>query len=64
MSKEQLVNRMLWSEALVDSQRMRTGELQSDDWPKLARAIGLFRKHLYIDDTPISVAEIRANAEG
>ncbi len=62
MSKEQLVNRMLWSEALVDSQRMRTGELESDDWPKLARAIGpLSEAPIYIDDTPgISVAEIRA----
>ncbi|NLY43776.1 MAG: replicative DNA helicase [Clostridiaceae bacterium] len=62
MSKEQLVNRMLWSEALIDSQRMRTGELQDEDWPKLARAIGpLSEAPIYIDDTPgISVAELRA----
>jgi len=62
MSKEQLVNRMLWSEALVDSQRIRTGELQDEDWPKLARAVGpLSEAPIYIDDTPgISVVEMRA----
>ncbi|MGE4282124.1 MAG: replicative DNA helicase [Clostridia bacterium] len=62
MSKEQLVNRMLWSEALIDSQKIRTGELQDEDWPKLARVIGpLSEAPIYIDDTPgISVAEIRA----
>ncbi len=62
MSKEQLINRMLWSEALVDSQRMRTGEMEDDDWPKLARVIGpLSEAPIYIDDTPgISAIEIRA----
>ncbi|WHH57556.1 replicative DNA helicase [Petroclostridium sp. X23] len=62
MSKEQLVNRMLWSEALIDSQKIRTGELQDEDWPKLARVIGpLSEAPIFIDDTPgISVAEMRA----
>ena len=62
MSKEQLINRMLWSEALVDSQRMRTGELEDEDWPKLARVIGpLSEAPIYIDDTPgITAIEIRA----
>jgi len=62
MSKEQLVNRILWSEALIDSQKMRTGELQDDDWPKLARVIGpLSEAPIYIDDTPgLSVVEMRA----
>ncbi|WP_094549119.1 replicative DNA helicase [Petroclostridium xylanilyticum] len=62
MSKEQLVNRMLWSEALIESQKIRTGELQDEDWPKLARVIGpLSEAPIYIDDTPgISIAEMRA----
>ncbi len=62
MSKEQLINRMLWSEALVDSQRMRTGEMEDEDWPKLARVIGpLSEAPIYIDDSPgISAIEIRA----
>ncbi len=62
MSKEQLINRMLWAEALVDSQRMRTGELEEEDWLKLARVIGpLSEAPIYIDDTPgITVSEIRA----
>ncbi|MDK2798786.1 MAG: replicative helicase [Clostridiales bacterium] len=62
MSKEQLVNRMLWSEALIESQKIRTGELEDEDWPKLARVIGpLSDAPIYIDDTPgISVVEMRA----
>ena len=40
MSKEQLVNRMLCSEAMIDAQKLRTGELNEDDWPKLIQAIG------------------------
>lgn len=62
MAKEQLVNRMLWSEASVDSQRVRTGTLDDDDWTKIARSIGpLSEAPIYIDDTSgISVMEIRA----
>ncbi len=62
MSKEQLVNRILCSESMVDSNKVRTGKLQEDDWTKLAEAIGpLSESEIYIDDTPgISVAEIRA----
>lgn len=62
MAKEQLVNRMIWSEALVDSQKIRTGNLDDDDWQKIARVIGpMSEAPIYIDDTPgISVTEIRA----
>lgn len=62
MSKEQLVNRVLCSEAMVDSNKVRTGKLEEDDWTKLATAIGpLSEAEIYIDDTPgISVMEIRA----
>ena len=62
MSKEQLVNRVLCSEAMVDSNKVRTGKLEEDDWVKLAGALGpLSESEIYIDDTPgISVMEIRA----
>lgn len=62
MSKEQMVNRMLCSEAMVDSNKVRTGKLEEDDWVKLAGTIGpLSEAEIYIDDTPgISVMEIRA----
>ncbi len=62
MSKEQMVNRILCSEAMVDSNKVRTGKLEEDDWTKLAEAIGpLSEAEIYIDDTPgISVTEIRA----
>ena len=53
MSKEQLVNRMLCSEAMIDAQRLRVGDLQDDDWPKLVDAMGpLSEAPIYIDDTP------------
>src|SRR5438132_1670809 len=38
MSKEQLVQRLLCSEGLVDAQRLRRGQLRDEDYPKLARA--------------------------
>ena len=62
MSKEQLVNRILCSEAMVDSNKVRTGKLEEDDWTKLAGAIGpLSEANIYIDDTPgINIMEIRA----
>ncbi len=62
MSKEQMVNRMLCSEAMVDSNKVRTGKLEEEDWAKLAEAIGpLSEAGIYIDDTPgISITEIRA----
>lgn len=62
MSKEQLVNRLLCSEALIDSQKIKTGSLEDDDWDKIALALGpLSEAPIYIDDTPgISVMEIRA----
>ncbi|HWQ42014.1 MAG TPA: replicative DNA helicase [Desulfosporosinus sp.] len=64
MSKEQLVQRMLCGEAMVDQQRVRTGELLDDDWPKLTRAVGpLSDAPIFIDDTVgISLAELRSKA--
>ena len=52
MSCEQLVSRMLSSEALIDSYKMRKGDLSEDDWVKLARASGvLSQTDILIDDT-------------
>src|SRR3989442_13358205 len=54
MSKEQLVQRLLCSEGLVDAQRLRRGQLRDDDYPKLARAAGLLgTAPIWIDDSPM-----------
>ncbi|MCL2204485.1 MAG: replicative DNA helicase [Defluviitaleaceae bacterium] len=62
MSSAQLGNRLLSAEAMVDSQRLRTGRLEGDDWDKVTEAIPhLSTAPLYIDDTPgISITEMRA----
>ncbi|GAW27524.1 replicative DNA helicase [Carboxydocella sp. ULO1] len=62
MSKEQLVQRMLCSEAMVDQHRLRTGQLTEQDWPRLVRAVGpMAQAPIFIDDTVgISVLEMRA----
>ncbi len=62
MSKEQMANRILCSEALVDSNKVRTGKVEDDDWVKLAQASGILSEaQIFIDDTPgISIMEIRA----
>ncbi|MDH4100756.1 MAG: replicative DNA helicase [Nitrospirota bacterium] len=64
MSKEQLVLRLLCSQAMVDAHRLRSGFLQDEDWGKLTMAAGrLSGAPLFIDDTPaISVMEMRAKA--
>lgn len=64
MSAEQLVQRMLCSEAQVDAQRLKTGYLSESDWPKLSAAIGrLGAAPIYIDDTAgITAMEIRSKA--
>ena len=64
MSKEQIGNRILCSEAMVDSNKLRTGMLEDDDWAKLAENLGrLSDAPIFIDDTAgISIMEIRAKA--
>ena len=64
MSKEQLVMRMLCSEAQVDGSRLRTGFLTESDWPRLTLAAGnLSDAPIFIDDTgTLSVLELRAKA--
>ena len=62
MSKDQLVQRLMCSEAEVDSQRLRSGNMQSSDWEKLANAMSaLSDAPIYIDDTPgCTLTDIRA----
>lgn len=64
MAKEQLVLRMLCSEARVNSSKVRSGYLGERDFPQLAKAAGrLHEAPIYVDDTPaISILELRAKA--
>ena len=64
MSKEQLTQRMLCSQARVNAHKVRTGFLAQSDWPKLtAAASKLSKAPIFIDDTPaISMLELRAKA--
>ena len=62
MSKEQLVNRLFSLESKVDSQKIRTGSLEDEDWAKLIEGAGVIgNSRLIIDDTPgISISELRS----
>ena len=64
MSQEQLVNRMLCSEANIDSQRMRIGLMSDKDWESLWAACDTMNKaKIIIDDTPgITVMDMRSRA--
>ena len=64
MSHLELTQRLLCSEARVDSSRMRNGKLHESDWPKVVNAIGkLGEAPLFIDDNAnLTVMEIRAKA--
>jgi replicative DNA helicase len=64
MSKDQLVQRLICSHAGIDSQRLRNGFIQDDEWAKIAQTIGeLSEAPIYIDDTPgIPVMELRTKA--
>ncbi len=63
-SKEQLVDRMLCSEAGVDSWKLRTGNLGEEDFPKIGFAMSMLSEApIYIDDTPmLNIMEIRTKA--
>ena len=62
MSKEQLVNRLLALESKVDSQSIRTGNLEDEEWAKLIEGANIIgNSHLIIDDKPgISISELRS----
>ncbi len=62
MSKEQLVQRMLCSQARIDAHRLRTGMLSKEDWRHLALGVSeLAETRIFLDDTPaINSLEMRA----
>lgn len=62
MSKDQLLQRMLCSEAEIDSQRLKTGNMQAKDWDKLIEAMNKFAEApIYIDDTAgCTITDLRA----
>ena len=63
MSKTQCANRILCAQAMVDSEKVQRGDIEDDEWSKLAIASGELSESagIFIDDTPgITVAEIRA----
>ena len=64
MANHQLAQRMLCSEARVDSHLMRSGRLPGDAWSNLSIAVGsLAQAPIYIDETPaLSVLEMRSRA--
>lgn len=64
MSKEELVDRLLVAQADIDSWRLKTGKLSSDDFQKLSEAMGVLAEApLFIDDTPgLSISEMRTKA--
>jgi replicative DNA helicase len=64
MSKSEVTQRMMCSEAKVESQRLRTGRLAPDDWPRLTAACDrLMKAPIYVDDTgAITIMELRSKA--
>ncbi|MGD9701528.1 MAG: replicative DNA helicase [Acidimicrobiia bacterium] len=63
MGHKELAQRILASEARVDSQKLRTGKLDQADWSKIGSALGRLEVPLFIDENPnVTVMEIRAKA--
>jgi replicative DNA helicase len=64
MSREQVVQRLISAETGIDSQRLRRGEIEEDEWGRFVKATSDLAETLFfIDDTPgISVLELRTKA--
>lgn len=64
MSREELVDRLLVSQADIDAWKLKTRKLTDEDFEKLSQAMGeLGEAHIYIDDTPgMSIADMRSKA--
>ncbi len=62
MPREQLIDRVISSQALIDNSRLRTGELQPDDWRRIAEATAFLSDcEIYFDDTSmITVSQIKS----
>jgi len=64
MSKEELVDRLLVRQGLIDAWKLKTGQLSDEDFASLSEAMGVLAEApLYIDDTPgLTVTELRTKA--
>jgi len=64
MSKEELVDRLLVRQGMIDAWKLKTGQLSSGDFDSLSEAMGILAEApLYIDDTPgLTVTELRTKA--
>lgn len=64
MSKEELVDRLLVRQGLIDAWKLKTGQLNDEDFASLSEAMGILAEApLYIDDTPgLTVTELRTKA--
>jgi replicative DNA helicase len=64
MSKAEVTQRLMCSEAKVESNRLRSGKLAPDDWPRLTAACDkLMKAPIYVDDTgSITMMELRSKA--
>ncbi|KKQ69529.1 MAG: Replicative DNA helicase [Candidatus Shapirobacteria bacterium GW2011_GWE2_38_30] len=64
MSKEELVDRLLVRQGLIDAWKLKTGQLNEDDFNSLSESMGILAEApLYIDDTPgMTVTEVRTKA--
>ena len=64
MSREQLAARMLSMDAGVDQQKLRTGNINDEEWDRISESVGrLSEADIYIDDTPgITMVEMRSKA--
>jgi replicative DNA helicase len=64
MSKAEVTQRLMCSEAKVESNRLRSGKLAQDDWPRLTTACdALMKSPIYVDDSgSITMMEIRSKA--
>lgn len=64
MSKEQLVQRLICSEAMINSSKLRRGYLEDSDWHRVTNAVNnLYQAPIFIDDTPgATTFEMRAKA--
>ena len=64
MSKSEVTQRMMCSEAKVESQRLRSGRLAPDDWPRLTAACDrLMKAPIYVDDAgSTTIMEVRSKA--
>jgi len=62
MKKDQLVQRMLCSQAEIDMGRLKSGRMQNKDWIDLSEAMGVLSEApIYIDDTPVlTITDLRA----